>query len=484
MTNDCQTDVSITFVDEGLVHTNFCVVHAVNYAQLRESLAAGVVDISYLTNDGNVDGEENSDADEDEGSNGSEESELGSSDSNEGCTSSSEEHEEIEYESDESEDQLESSDSEAEVEKRFRSAKQGRRGRPRPSTGGVGSRKSVGTGDQIAESSRSGQSTEGKRNAKTKKKTGTKDKRQVLKRNQLSGKELEDLCSSIREKEEELLQLDGCKEHLKSSRSINYFPARKELLDTILLDCHDDNLKQLLTFMYANIEAVFLECGKKKISKKDKKAVFAHHCSQDLLSFSEKTQRHFTVWEDFMRLSGAKRCQEGETVLRSVLYWYVYEKFHEGMLLSKDAKYNVLEQHQVKFKEDDEMLYRFSGSALQRMIKLREETIAGKQGRREATPLSIERMKKELEILYEIRMLPSEKKDLPMAIQLLDEGGLTFFKPDFIPVIREIDNSVREFLNLENANKYPGKILEVTQNAVGSNKNLEKLFKEKLTEIG
>ena len=86
----------------------------------------------------------------------------------------------------------------------------------------------------------------------------------MLKRNQLSGKELEDLCSSIRDKEEELLQLDECKEHLKSSHSINYFPARKELLDTILLDCNDDNLKQLLTFMYANIEAVFLECGKKK----------------------------------------------------------------------------------------------------------------------------------------------------------------------------------------------------------------------------
>ena len=40
MTNDCQTDVSLTFVDEGLVDTNFCVVHAVNSAQLRESLAA------------------------------------------------------------------------------------------------------------------------------------------------------------------------------------------------------------------------------------------------------------------------------------------------------------------------------------------------------------------------------------------------------------------------------------------------------------
>ena len=121
----------------------------------------------------------------------------------------------------------------------------------------------------------------------------------------------------------------------------------------------------------------------------------------------------------------------------------MYEKFDEGMLLSKDAKYNVLEQHQVKFKEDDEMLYRFSGSALQKMIKLREETIAGKQGRRKATSLSIE----------------------------------------FISVIREMDNSVREFLNLENVNKYPGKLLELNQNTVSSNKDLEKLFKEKFTEV-
>ena len=61
----------------------------------------------------------------------------------------------------------------------------------------------------------SGQSVEGKSNAKTKKKMRTEDKRQVLKTIQLSGKELEDLCSSIRNKEEELLQLDGCKEHFK-----------------------------------------------------------------------------------------------------------------------------------------------------------------------------------------------------------------------------------------------------------------------------
>ena len=77
------------------------------------------------------------------------------------------------------------------------------------------------------------------------------------------------------------------------------------------------------------------------------------------------------------------------------------------------------------------------------MIKFREETIAGKQGRREAASLSIE----------------------------------------FIPVIREIDNSVREFLNLENVNKYPGKLLELNQNTVSGNKDLQKLFKEKFTEV-
>ena len=52
----------VNFGHEGLVDTNFCVVHAVNYAQLRESLVAGAVDMSYLTEDGNADCEENSHA--------------------------------------------------------------------------------------------------------------------------------------------------------------------------------------------------------------------------------------------------------------------------------------------------------------------------------------------------------------------------------------------------------------------------------------
>ena len=86
------------------------------YAPLWESLAAGVVDISYLTNDSNADCMENSNAEEDDSSNESEESELGSSDSKKG-SSSSEKHNEIEYESHDREDKLESSDSEAETEK-------------------------------------------------------------------------------------------------------------------------------------------------------------------------------------------------------------------------------------------------------------------------------------------------------------------------------------------------------------------------------
>ena len=47
---------------------------------------------------------------------------------------------------------------------------------------------------------------------KQRKKRELKTKDKCIK---LSGKELEDLFSSIRNKEEELLQLDECKEHLK-----------------------------------------------------------------------------------------------------------------------------------------------------------------------------------------------------------------------------------------------------------------------------
>ena len=72
-----------------------------------------------MTDDGNADCVENSNAEEGDSSNGSKESELGSSDSKKGSPSSSEKHNEIEYESHDSEDQLESYDSEAETEKQL-----------------------------------------------------------------------------------------------------------------------------------------------------------------------------------------------------------------------------------------------------------------------------------------------------------------------------------------------------------------------------
>ena len=77
-------------------------------------------------------------------------------------------------------------------------------------------------------------------------------------------------------------------------------------------------------------------------------------------------------------------------------------------------------------KEDEVTLYHFSGGALHRMIKLQEERIWGKKGRRTATEELKKKMTRASDILLNVRMPKSQKNSLPKALQLLDEGVLCF----------------------------------------------------------
>ena len=69
----------------------------------------------------------------------------------------------------------------------------------------------------------------------------------------------------------------------------------------------------------------------------------------------------------------------------TVLYWYLYEKFYGAVLLSKDQDFESFDKVTVAMKEDEVTLYHLSGGALHRMIKLGEEMIWGKKGRRTVT---------------------------------------------------------------------------------------------------
>ena len=79
--------------------------------------------------------------------------------------------------------------------------------------------------------------------------------------------------------------------------------------------------------------------------------------------------------------------------------------------------------------EDRVILHRFGGAALCRMIKVRQNTVKGKQGSMNVTDRHKVELERELEVLAAMRM--RDKSSLPSELrEHLDEGGLYFLKEE------------------------------------------------------
>ena len=81
--------------------------------------------------------------------------------------------------------------------------------------------------------------------------------------------------------------------------------------------------------------------------------------------------------------------------------------------------------HIIK-REDDVALYRMFGAALCQMVRLRKDTLSEKKGKRGMTSAGRDQMKIELDFLTHLK--ETDKSHLPAALQILDEGHLTFVK--------------------------------------------------------
>ena len=470
-------DVPITFVDESFVLvSNFC---KISYENLRKSLDSGDIDISYLSLVQQNEHSENCYGEDGEG-------ESTGSDATDGdeTEESSDEQLSSNFESDAELMSEEVNDSE-EVDSEVDQPGPGTCrtiSKPRPEVAKPPF-KSKGKAGKGSKRAKVGPQASSK--GTTKKNNGSKSRKRRSTKH-LSQEQLEDICTSIEEKESKILDIDDCIKHLRSSRSLAFIEKRSLMVKLLTAENNKESLAELIKFMLNQIKLSFLECGKKKLSSKDKRAVFAHTCSQDMLLYNEASKPHFVVWERLMKSTSCEsltRSVQDEGAIRTVLYWYLYETFHGAVLLSKDQDFESFDKVTVAMKEDEVTLYRFSGAALHRMIKLREETIRSKKGRRTVTEESKEKMIMELDILLNLRMPESQKSSLPKALQLLDEGGLVFFKSELLPVIQEIDMRTREFLNPQNAEKFPSTLLKVTQQMVFKNVELEKLFIEKVNSV-
>ena len=104
------------------------------------------------------------------------------------------------------------------------------------------------------------------------------------------------------------------------------------------------------------------------------------------------------------------------------IYDFVHTVSHEiAFNLPREPSANGVQN------EDRVILHRFSGAALCRMIKLRQNTIKGRKGTVKVTNRHKDALEKELEVLMAMKM--TDKSTLPKEIKdHLDEGGLFFFE--------------------------------------------------------
>ena len=158
----------------------------------------------------------------------------------------------------------------------------------------------------------------------------------------------------------------------------------------------------------------------------------------------------------------------------SVIHALVYEIIHERVRLTKTESETAGDgfnggRCQIS-KESDNSLFRYCGAALQRMIKLRKETLAGKEGRGDLSKQRKPVMEQELEILK--HLIRKDNSDIPSSLKNLDEGNLVFPRDEVITFLRSVDDEVREFATDSNLRRYPSKFLHMCQNAVLNNETL------------
>ena len=83
----------------------------------------------------------------------------------------------------------------------------------------------------------------------------------------------------------------------------------------------------------------------------------------------------------------------------------------------------------------------------------------------------------EIELDFLTHLKKTDKSHLPAALQILEEGHLTFVKKEFLTFVREADLNIREYVNERSLKKHKTNFLEVVHFNVYNDEELLKAFK-------
>jgi len=291
----------------------------------------------------------------------------------------------------------------------------------------------------------------------------------------LNGTEMDDLTSWIFSPEEATRVQEHLREMLLNDARIK--DERKRFAEHLLCDAEKQNFQLLLSGFCRKFSTLAAESFKNN-NPSYRKAGFSIAWVKFLSNFHPgKTTQERMILERILKNANAKFDALSVHGVVSVIHEKVYSLIHEHVRIKKveasntgtlDARTNLME-------ETDDVLYRYCGASLHRMITLREDTLAGKKGRGELSDKRKPIMEQEFEILREL--LIKDKTNIPASLKTLDEGNLMFPRTELLPFLRSVDNEVREFATDSNLRKYPSKFLTMCQNAVLNNETLELDFR-------
>ena len=217
------------------------------------------------------------------------------------------------------------------------------------------------------------------------------------------------------------------------------------------------------------------ECYRTSVIK-ERKAAFSVAWMKLLANFQPgKKSQERIILERCLPAHNTFSHEDVHSVL-SVIHELVYTVIHDHIQARKEESTSEGSSTSVQIsKESDETLYRYCGAALQKMIKLRKETLAGQKKRVKISSKRKPIMVKELQILE--GLVIKDKSGISQSLKNLDEGKLTFPREELITFLHSVDDEVREFATDNNLRKYPSKFLRMCQNCVKNNERLEMDFR-------
>ena len=238
--------------------------------------------------------------------------------------------------------------------------------------------------------------------------------------------------------------------------------GERSLIKLVDLLCVNEVLfKELLECHRSMFIHLYLETGKKKDAFLNFQIKWNNHCSVMLLEEKYRiteidldpqlsTSLEFvrTKWLDFCKYSG-----------------FPVPVSNPVMIILSSSIYNVLTAH-ISCKESegggapvvmsmdgDDVYYRFGGAALCEMLHLRYQHI-------KTAPLSKkDSISQEITILQAINS--KDKSAIPNYLKYRDLGFMYFPHPTFIPLLRDVDSTLKEVVNPSGLEKHGSDLIKV-----------------------